>query len=120
MTRALLPLLAALASLAVATSALGSAPTASLHVQPGTAKPAGAVHVFGMAGSCAAGSQILVVSTAFPEYSFGVGAVTGHVRANHSFSFRAHLRGNATKGTYSVTAQCGGSDLGVTTNVRVR
>ena len=125
MTRILMLLLAALAPFAVAASALGSASRSaasnpSLHVQPGTVRPAGAVHVYGNAGSCAAGSRLTVISTAFPELTFAVAGVTGRVRANHTFSLHRHLRGNVTKGSYSVTARCGSTDLGVSASVRVR
>lgn len=120
MTRTLMLLLAALAALAVATSALGSATsTASLNVRPGTVKPAGAVHIWGNAGSCAAGRKLVALSAAFPEYSFGVGGVTGPVRADHTFSFWRHLRGNVPPGGYSVSARCGGGNLGVTAHVQV-
>jgi hypothetical protein len=124
MTRTLVLVLAALASLTVAASALGSAshPAASspsLHVQPRTVRPNGAVHVFGHAGSCAAGSKLTALSSAFPEITFGVGGLTGRVRANHAFSIHGYVRGNVPAGKYSVTARCGGTDIGVAAKIKV-
>jgi hypothetical protein len=118
-------LLAALASLAVAASALGSAAHStasnpSLHVQPGTVKAGGVVHVYGRAGSCAAGSKLKAMSSAFPEYTFGVGALVGRVHANHTYSFRGPVRGSAPAGSYAVTARCGNEDLGVVAHVHVK
>jgi hypothetical protein len=125
MTRTLMLLLAALASLAVATSALGSASRSaasktSFKVQPHAVKPGGAVHVFGKAGSCAVGSQLTASSFAFPESASGGGALTGKVGKHHKFSIENYVRGNLTRGVYPVTASCGGVDLGVTANVRVK
>jgi hypothetical protein len=125
MTRIPMLLLAAFASLALAASALGSAsrPAASgpsLKVQPGAAKPGGAVHVFGKASACAAGSRLTATSFPFPESMSGTGALTGKIKKNHTFSIHGHLRGNVISGTYPVTAQCAGVDLGVTVNVRVK
>jgi hypothetical protein len=121
MPRTVMLLLAALASLAAAASALGSSATApSLYVQPNSVRPGAPVHVFGSAGSCAAGSRLTAFSSAFPEHSFGVGGLTGRVRADHTFSIHRRLRGNVVRGNYSVTARCGGGDLGVTAHVRVR
>ncbi len=125
MSRTLMLSLAALASLALAATALGSASrsatsTPSLYVQPGTVAIGGAVHVYGNAGSCAPGSKLAAISFAFPESGFGGGALFGRVRANHKFSIRSHVRGNVTAGTYSVTARCGGGNLGVSANVTVK
>lgn len=121
MARTVTFVLAAFAALAVAASALGSAPTApSLHVQPTSVAAGGMVHVWGNAGSCAAKSKLLAVSTAFPEYTFGVGALVGKVRADHTYSLRRHVRGNVTTGIYPVSVRCAGKDLGLTGNVRVR
>jgi len=125
MTRTVMLVLAALASLVAAASALGSAShtgaaTPSLKVQPGAVKPGGRVHVFGNAGSCAAGSKLTALSFPFPESAAGPGTLTGKVHKNHTFSIRNYVRGNVMAGTYPVTAQCGGTDIGVTASVRVK
>ena len=121
MARTLMLLFAAITALAVATSALGSPPAApSLHVQPTSVKAGGVVHVWGTAGSCSAGSKLLVISGAFPEYTFGVGALVGKVRSDHTFSLRHKIRGNATTGTYAVSVKCAGVDLGVSATIRVK
>src|SRR5947209_1451754 len=80
MTRTVMLVLAALASLVAAASALGSASptgaaTPSLKVQPGAVKPGGRVHVFGNAGSCAAGSKLTALSFPFPESAAGPGTL---------------------------------------------
>ena len=121
MARSLMFVFAVIAALAVATSALGSAPAApSLHVAPTSVAAGGMVHVWGSAGSCRAGARLLVLSGAFPEYTFGVGALTGRVRGDHTFSLRHKVRGNATTGTYAVSVKCAGADLGVSGAVRIR
>jgi hypothetical protein len=123
MTRTLMLVLAALASLTVATSALGSASRSSqpsLKVRPSAVRPNGTVHISGRAGTCAKGSRLTATSLAFPESLSGSGALVGHVHKNHTFSFHGYVRGNVTAGHYTVTASCGGSDLGVTVNLRVK
>jgi hypothetical protein len=125
MTRTPIFFLAALASLALAATALGSAShsapkKSSLKVQPGKVRPGGAVHVFGKAGSCPAGSQLTANSFPFPESSSGAGALSGQMGAHHKFSIHGFVRGNVVAGSYPVTAQCNGVDLGVTAQVRVK
>jgi hypothetical protein len=123
MSRTPIFLLAALASLALAAAALGSAShsaKSSLKVQPGKVRPGGAVHVFGKAGSCAAGTRLAVFAFPFPEAASGGGALIGQVGAHHKFSINGYVRGNVAGGSYSVTAQCNGADLGVTAQVRVK
>jgi hypothetical protein len=126
MSRTPIFFLVALASLALAASALGSASHSaaskqpSLKVQPGKVRPGGAVHVFGKAGSCAAGSHLTAFSFPFPESASGSGALTGEMGAHHKFSIHGYIRGNVVAGSYSVTAQCNGADLGITAQVRVK
>jgi hypothetical protein len=123
MTRTPILLLVALVSLALAASALGSAARSaksSLKVQPGKVRPGGSVHVFGKAASCAAGSRLAVFAFPFPEVASGGGALIGQMGAHHKFSIHGFVRGNVAGGSYSVTAQCNGADLGVTAQVRVK
>jgi hypothetical protein len=119
MSRTLMLSLAALAGLAVAGSAVGSATRARIAVRPGHAAPGGAVRVVGNAGACSAGSTLTAISTAFPGHAFGAGTLSGVVRANHTFAIRAHLRWSVRPGRYSVGARCGGGNLGAGTSVRV-
>jgi hypothetical protein len=120
MSRTFLSSLVAVAALAVAGAAFGSSSSrASIHVQP-TAVAAGApVHVYGSVGSCSSG-RVMVISKAFPGHAFGEGGLTGHVRPDHTYSIDGHVRSSLRAGTYSVSARCGGGNLGVSGRVRVR
>jgi hypothetical protein len=111
--------LVAVAGLAVAGSALGSGSHARISVRPGHAAAGAAIRVVGNAGSCSAGSTLTAISAAFPGHAYGEGALSGVVRADHSFSIRGHLRKSAKPGRYSVGARCGGGNLGVSASVRV-
>jgi hypothetical protein len=92
----------------------------SLHVQPSVVAPGGRVHVFGNAGGCRRGNTVFALSPAFAGRSFaGLGAITTRVRPLGAFSATGHLRRNAVRGRYTVTARCGGGNLGVTTHLRV-
>jgi hypothetical protein len=111
--------LAALSALAVAGSALGSAPRARVAVRPGTAAPGARIHVTGNAGTCSAGSAVIVLSRAFPGHAYGEGALTGRVHSNHTFSIRGRVAGKVAPGRYVVTVRCGGGNLGVSAHFRV-
>jgi hypothetical protein len=92
----------------------------SLHVRPSLAAPGARVRVFGNAGACRRGDTVFVLSRPFAGRSFaGVGAITAQVRAHGVFSGLGHLRRNARRGRYTVTARCGGGNLGITTRIRV-
>ena len=93
---------------------------ASLHVQPTVVAPGGRVRVLGNAGRCPRGDTVFALSRAFAGRSFaGLGAITTRVRAHGSFSAAGHLRRNANRGRYIVSARCGGGNLGLTTHLRV-
>jgi hypothetical protein len=121
MSRTLVLSLAALAGVAFfAGAALARASSRpSIHVKPTPVAPGGKVHVYGNAGACAPGSQIMAISRAFPGHAFGEGALSGTVRANHTYSINGHIRSGQQAGTYSVDARCGGGNLGVSTHVKV-
>jgi len=120
MNRSLISCLVAAVALVAAGAALGSrAAHPSIHVQPASVAPGGHVRVYGNAGSCSAGSQLMAISAAFPGHAFGVGELTGRVHANHTFSIRGHLRSGVKAGTYSVGARCGGGNLGVSALLHV-
>jgi hypothetical protein len=92
-----------------------------LNVRPTAAAPGARVRVFGNAGDCPRGDTVFVLSKAFAGRSFaGLGAITTHVKTHGSFAATGRLRGNARPGRYTVSARCGGSNLGVTAHVRVR
>ena len=120
MSRSPMLLLIAIASLAVATSAFASASsTASLKVNPTAARPGAMIHFSGNAGSCAKRSHLTVLSNALPELTFAVGGLKGHVRANHTYSVKGHVRGNAAPGSYPVSVKCGNTVLGVAGAIQV-
>ena len=120
MSRTLLVSLVALAGLAVAGAALGSAQSRpSIHVQQSSVAPGGRVTVYGSVGSCESG-DVTVISRAFPGHAFGEGALTGPVSAaNHTFTIRGHVRSHLHARKYAITARCGGGNLGVKGHVRV-
>ena len=121
MHRLLSSSLVALAALVAAGIGYASASShPSIHVQPNPVAPGGKVHVFGNAGSCPAGNQLMVISKAFPGHAFGEGSLTGTVRANHTYSIHGHVRAGLQKGsTYGVGARCGGGNLGVSAHLHV-
>jgi hypothetical protein len=118
-TRSLMLSFAALAALAAAASALGSGAEARLTVRPTTAAPGAQIRVTGNAASCPAGSTIIALSHAFPGHAYGEGALSGRVRANHTFSINGHVRRTARPGRYGISARCGGGNLGVSAYLRV-
>jgi hypothetical protein len=92
----------------------------SLHVRPSVVAPGARVRVFGNAGSCARGNTVFVLSRVFAGRSFaGLGAITARVRLHGVFSATGRLRRNARPGRYTVTARCGGGNLGVSARLRV-
>lgn len=104
--------------------ALGAAAAVVAHpalkVAPATAHAGAKVTVSGNAGTCPKGDQVIAISKAFPGHAYGQGTLTGKVGAGGAFSFGGHLRAGVKPGRYSVTARCGGGNLGVVAYVRVR
>jgi hypothetical protein len=100
--------------------ALPSSTRPSLRVRPSVVSPGGRVWVSGSAGDCPRGDTIFVLSHALAGRSFaGVGAITARVRARGRFTTVGHIRPNARTGRYTVTARCGGGNLGVAAHLRV-
>jgi hypothetical protein len=101
-------------------SALASG--AFLHVRPSTA-PRGSAVVFtgSVAQGCARGDQVTLISRLFPGHAFGgEGAITTRVGAHGRFTRRFSVGTRVARGTYVVTARCGGGNLGVEAKLRVR
>jgi hypothetical protein len=89
----------------------------SLHASPQIAAPAARVRIFGSA-PCARGATLFLLSPAFAGRSFlGVGAFIARVGARGSFSVVGHLRPNAKRGRYRITARCGGRSWPATLSV---
>ncbi len=119
MSRSLMLSLAALAAVAAAGSALGSVSRAQLSVRPHTAAAGTRIRVTGKTGACKAGSTVIVLSSAFPGHAYGEGALTGRVRADHTFTIKGRVSRSAAPGRYEVSARCGGGNLGVSDYLRV-
>ena len=95
--------------------------SASLTLTPRTVRRGGAVLVSGVAGGCTAGDTVTIVSRAFPAtHSFaGVAAVFGSVGSAGRFSAKTYVPRTRSTGTYTITARCGGGNLGVTAHLTV-
>ena len=119
MRRAALPIACA-AAMAAALPAAASA--AALHVSPRQVSPGAQTRVFGSAaGGCAAGDRVTLISRAFPgTHRFaGVPAVFATTRASGAFSKRVRIPAGRAPGAYTVSARCGGGNLGITRRLRV-
>jgi hypothetical protein len=115
-----------LAPLAAAVAALAALPAASqaatLKVTPNQVSPGAQTRVSGsVAGGCATGDRVTVISHAFPatHHFAGVPAVFATTRADGSFSKRVRIPTGRAPGSYAVTGRCGGGNLGVTRHLRV-
>ena len=107
----------------VAAGLLPAAAVASptLHVKPKKVHAGKRVRVFGNADGCAAGSKVTLISRAFPkEHEFaGVPAVFATVHAGGDFNKRVRIPRTKTPKRYTISARCGGGNLGVTRKLRV-
>ena len=95
--------------------------TVALTVTPKTVRRGGAVLLRGVAGGCAAGDTVTIISRAFPAaHSFaGVPAVFASVGSAGRFSATTRIPTTRSTGTYTVTARCGGGNLGVAARLTV-
>lgn len=105
---------------ALAAPAAAAAP--ALHVSPTRVHAGERVRVFGSAaGGCTSGDRVTLLSKAFrhsDEFA-GVPAVFATVQADGSFTVRRKIpRGRAPK-RYTLTARCGGGNLGIVRHLRV-
>jgi hypothetical protein len=98
-----------------------SAVTVSLAVTPSNVVRGRTVLVHGVAGDCPAGDAVTVISRAFsPAHSFaGVPAVFAEVGSAGRFSTVARIPSSRRPGAYTVTARCGGGNLGVSARLTV-
>ena len=78
--------------------------------------------VTGSAGDCPAGDAVTILSHAFVHtHDFaGVPAVYARVRAGGAFHVSTRIPATRKPGAYTVTARCGGGNLGVLKHLRVR
>lgn len=97
-----------------------AAPAASLHVSPATQQAGGSVRV---SGTCEANTSGFALSPAFLHDSThdfaGVGAVAFTTDSTGSFSATATIPASRMPGSYTVSARCGGGNIGVTATLVV-
>ena len=106
-------------ALAVAALAVpAAAAPASLHVAPTTAH-GGTLVTFTGAG-CLRGDTVFLISRLFPGHAYGIGAISTRVGASGRFLRRFRVRPTSPLRRYTITARCGGANLGVAVHVRVR
>jgi hypothetical protein len=88
----------------------------SIRVKPAEVRAGGQVRVFGLAGGCAKGNQVTLMSEAFPEENefAGVPAVFATVNSKDSYSTRVSIPAVRASGRYTISARCGGGNFGVT------
>jgi hypothetical protein len=95
--------------------------TVALTVTPKTVRRGGTVLLRGVAGGCTAGNTVTIISRVFPAaHSFaGVPAVFASVGSAGRFSATTRIPSTRAPGTYTVTARCGGGNLGVAAQLTV-
>jgi hypothetical protein len=93
----------------------------SLSVAPNPVRAGYVLLIRGSADSCPVGDTVTVLSHAFPAtHQFaGVPAVLTPVRAGGAFHTQTMIPSTKRTGTYSITARCGGGNLGVLVHLRV-
>jgi hypothetical protein len=103
-----------------------AARAASIAVNPSTVVGGMTVTLFGdvLANgkpACAVPGTVTLISAAFPGNQFGPGqgAVDLAVDETGHYSGHAVVNPSAGAGTYSISARCGGGNLGITTSITV-
>jgi hypothetical protein len=93
----------------------------SLSLTPSTVRAGHAVRISGSADGCPVGDDVTILSHAFVHtHDFaGVPAVLAPVRRGGKFSATTTIPRSRRAGRYSVTARCGGGNLGVLKYLRV-
>ena len=93
----------------------------ALTLAPSTVRRGRTVLVRGVAGGCTAGDTVTILSRAFPAtHSFaGVPAVFAQVGSAGRFSAVARIPLLRASGSYTVTARCGGGNLGIAAHLTV-
>jgi len=118
-----LRLAAAAAVTAAAFVAGASAATSAvfIHVSPSSVQRGHRVIIRGNAGPCGLGQTVTIISRAFAHtHDFaGEPAVFALVRAGGKFGIRPRIPSTRAPGSYSMTARCGGGNLGVSAHLTV-
>lgn len=107
------------ACLGLAPPVAASGPTMS--ATPNPVQRGHVVRLHGVVPGCAVGDQVTLVSKAFSRrHQFaGVPAVFARVGAHHAYSVRTTIPSRRRAGRYSVSARCGGGNLGIGVTLRV-
>ena len=115
-------LVASLAVAALAAPTVAAASTPRLTITPAAVHRGGTVHIRGNADGCVRGNTVFVISRAFVHtHEFaGVSAVLARVRAGGAFQATTVIPRRRRPGRYTVTARCGGGNLGVLAHLTVR
>jgi hypothetical protein len=102
-------------------SGRSNAPNVALTVSPRTVHRGHSVLVQGVAGGCTSGDTVTILSRAFPStHSFaGVPAALAQVGSAGRFSTIVTIPRLRLPATYTVTARCGGGNLGVEAHLTV-
>jgi hypothetical protein len=108
----------AVAAFAVAAASATAAPARHLAVTPTSVARGGHVTVSGR--GCRAGDVVYLISPAFVGNAFVQHSVATRAQANGHFSRRVRIRSRIGAGRYTITARCGGGNLGVAAHLRVR
>ena len=94
----------------------------SLTVAPQSVARGHVVVVAGSAGDCPTGDAVTILSRAFVHtHDFaGVPAVYARVQPSGSFRVSTRIPAARVAGSYTVTARCGGGNLGIAKRLLVR
>jgi hypothetical protein len=112
---------AALTGLAViAVSGTALAAGTSIVVKPATVRAGERVQISGSARGCPAGDRLSLLSKAFSsQHEFaGVPAVYAKVKAGGRYGHSVLIPGGRAADRYTITARCGGGNLGVSAHLR--
>jgi hypothetical protein len=87
----------------------------TMHVRPNTVRAGRRVRVFGSAGGCAPGNEMILLSEAFPRRNefAGMPAVFTPVRTDGHYTKRVRIPRARRPGEYQIGARCGGGNLGI-------
>ncbi|HEY7397088.1 MAG TPA: hypothetical protein VH538_02200 [Gaiellaceae bacterium] len=102
-------------------SARTSGVNKALAVTPSTVRRGRTVLIRGVAGGCTSGDAVTIISHAFPATrSFaGVPAVFAQVGSAGRFSAVTRIPVTRAPGAYTITARCGGGNLGIVAHLKV-
>jgi hypothetical protein len=111
----------AVAVVALFSSSAAFAAPPSLTVGPASVHRGHHVIIRGNADGCPTGDAVTIISRAFAHtHDFaGVPAVFALVRSGGKFGVRPRIPSTRAVGSYSVSARCGGGNLGVTATIHV-